>query len=420
VFVIRQSKPEDASTLQKLARMVYFINLPPDERLILEKIQHSQRCFNKLVAGVGGEASKQERRRPKRQGSGLSHMQEESDLFMFTIVDTDSQAGGAILGTSQVRAKMGGPGNPNWAFKISEKSFRSVQLGWGTNHKVGQLYGDESGPTEIGGLILAPSHRGHRARPGRFLSFVRFHFVALNRAVFSNRIIAEMAPPVTPEGDNLFWDAFGRKFIPVKYAEADRFCQHNRAFISELLPKEEIYLSLLPLEVQNQIGAVSPETVPARRLLESLGFSYRGIVDPFDTGPHLEADTDQVSLVRDTRLLTLGKPASPERCTTPVMLSTINEDGEFRACETYAEVEEGSVRVPRQVMESLLASAGAQVGMTPMSAWVRPEDARGGEQGSEEPSAAVVRNGRGKKTGRAEAVKSKAKSKGRSKGVRSA
>jgi len=413
VFVIRQSKPEDAPTLQKLARMVYFINLPPEERLILEKIQHSQRCFSKLVEPAG--AAKPDPRRRKRHGSGLSHMQEDSDLFMFTIIDTDAHSGGPTLGTSQVRAKMGGPGNPNWAFKISEKTFRSEQLGWGTTHKVGQLYADETSPTEIGGLILAPSHRGHRGRPGRFLSFVRFHFMGLYRSVFSNRIIAEMAPPVTPEGDNLFWDAFGRKFIPVKYAEADRFCQHNRAFISELLPKDEIYLSLLPLEVQNQIGAVSPETVPARRLLESLGFSYRGIVDPFDTGPHLEADTDKVSLVNQTRRLTLGKPASPERCTTPVMLSTMNDDAEFRALECWAEVEGEQVRVPRQVMELLMASPGAAVGMTPMQAWMRSEEVRSGERSPEQPDADAVRaNGASRRQ-----TKGKGKAKGRSKGVRS-
>ena len=239
--------------------------------------------------------------------------------------------------------------------------------------------------------------------------------MGLFRETFSDRIIAEMAPPVTPEGDNLFWDAFGRKFIPVKYAEADRFCQHNRAFISELLPKEEIYLSLLPLEVQNQIGAVSPETVPARRLLESLGFSYRGIVDPFDTGPHLEADTDKVSLVNETRRLTLGKPTTPERCTTPVMLSTMNDDAEFRALETFAEVEGDSVRVPRPVMDALTASPGAMVGMTPMEAWVRSEEVRAGERSPEQPDASAL-HASGTTKSKPRGAKGK---KSKSKGVRS-
>ncbi len=378
VFVIRQSKPEDAATLQKLARMVYFINLPPDERLILEKIQHSQRCFER-VATTAGKSVRPERdaKRDSRQrgrNAGMSSMEQDSDLFMFTILDGES---GGILGTSQVRARMGGPGNPNWGFKITEKTFRSEQLGWGTTHKVGQLHGDETGPTEIGGLILTPSHRGHKGRPGRFLSFVRFHFMGLFRELFSARIIAEMAPPVTADGENLFWDAFGRKFIPVKYAEADRFCQHNRAFISELLPKEEIYLSLLPLEVQNQVGAVSKETVPARRLLESLGFAYKGIVDPFDTGPHLEAAAADVSLVRDTRRAKLGRAASEDRCTTPVMLSAMSPEGEFRAVETLVDDDdEEVVRVPRRVMDSLMADEGTAVGLTLMQAWVRKDDDR--------------------------------------------
>lgn len=397
MFVIRQSKPEDAATLQKLARMVYFINLPPDERLILEKIEHSSRCFMK-VAGGGGNAERgtrnaepERRRRDSRKPrtGGMSGMEQDSDLFMFTIVDQES---GGILGTSQVRARMGGPGNPNWAFKISEKTFRSEQLGWGTTHKVGQLYGDESGPTEIGGLILTPSHRGHKGRPGRFLSFVRFHFMGLHRELFSDRIIAEMAPPVTADGENLFWDAFGRKFIPVKYAEADRFCQHNRAFISELLPKDEIYLSLLPLEVQNQVGVVSKETIPARRLLENLGFAYKGFVDPFDTGPHLEAAAAEVPLVAKTRRVTLGRPAHPERCTMPAMLSTLSAEGEFRALEAYVDADDEAIRVPRHVMEVLEAGAGATVGMTPMSEWVRAE---------EPPAASLADERRGPSRGRA-------------------
>ena len=52
MFLIRQSKPDDASTLHKLARMVFFINLPPDEQIIKGKIEHSVRCF-KRVANYG-------------------------------------------------------------------------------------------------------------------------------------------------------------------------------------------------------------------------------------------------------------------------------------------------------------------------------------------------------------------------------
>jgi arginine N-succinyltransferase len=368
VFLIRQAKPEDVATLAKLARLVYFINLPPDERIVAEKVEHSQACFRKLAAQrAGGPAAPPAKRRRSGGSGGYTTIEHESDMFMFVVEDTD-QAG--VIGTSQVRAHQGGPGSPNWSFKISERSFRSDSLGLGTTHKTGQLYGDETGPTEIGGLVLQPSYRGHSLRPGRLVSFVRFHLMGLHRPVFSNRIIAEMMPPVTPEGDNVFWDAFGRKFIPVKYAEADRFCQHNRKFISELLPKEEIYLTLFPLEVQNMVGVVSRETIPARRTLESLGFAYSGFVDPFDGGPHLEAPTDKVSLIKQTIRTTLGKPVSADRCTVPAIVSTLSNEGDFRAVEAMLEWNgRGPAGVTRQTMQSLHASAGAAVGITPMAHW---------------------------------------------------
>jgi arginine N-succinyltransferase len=385
LFLIRQAKQEDVPTLAKLARLVYFINLPPDERIVSEKVQHSQGCFRRLGAQMAGVtrpgAAAGAKKRRSTGTAGFTHIEHESDMFMFVVEDTDI---GGIVGTSQVRAHQGGPGSPNWSFKISERSFRSDSLGLGTTHKTGQLYGDETGPTEIGGLVLQPSYRGHKLRPGRLVSFIRFHFMGLHRPVFSDRIIAEMMPPVSAEGDNVFWDAFGRKFIPVKYAEADRFCQHNRKFISELLPKEEIYLTLFPLEVQNMVGVVSRETIPARRTLESLGFTYRGFVDPFDGGPHLEAATDSVSLIKETVRATLGKPTHPDRCTFPAIVSHLSADGEFRGVETMLEWDgRGPVHVMRHVMDALHAGTGAAIGVTPMSKW-NPQGESSSENGGAE------------------------------------
>jgi arginine N-succinyltransferase len=358
MFLIRQSKPDDVQTLAKLARMVYFINLPPSEQIIQDKIVASASSF---VKAGGGHVSASA---PKRGKKGVTGLAEQSgDIFMFTIEDLEA---GGVVGTSQIRPHMGGPGNPNWRMKLTERKFFAPELGQGTTHTVAQLDGDESGPTEIGGLIIQPSHRGHRLRPGRFLSFVRFHFIALHRAVFADTILAEMMGPVTSEGDNVFWDAFGRKFIPVKYAEADRFCQHNRKFISELLPKEEIYITLFPLEIQNVVGTVSKETVPARRLLESLGFKYRGYIDPFDAGPHLDAPTESIELVRSTRRLELGKPVSEDRCDAHGIVSVLTSEGEFRAIESACSVSGNSLRLPEAAMAVLEANPGAKVGFTPL------------------------------------------------------
>ncbi len=364
MFLIRQAKPKDVPTLVKLARMVYFINLPPNEQIISDKISHSTRCFSR-AAGEETAAGPARRRSPGDGPTGWAHIENESDLFMFSIEEVETAG---VIGTSQVRAHQGGPGNPNWSMKLAEKKFFSPELGQGTTHTTATLYGDETGPTEIGGLILQPSHRGHKLRPGRFLSFVRFHFMGLHREVFAERVLAEMMGPVTGDGDSQFWDALGRKFIPVSFAEADRFCQFNRKFIEELFPREEIYITLFPLEIQNLVASVTRETVPARRLLESLGFRYRGFIDPFDGGPHLDAPTDEIPLVRATRRVELGKPLAAERCEHHAIVSRTRDDGDFRAVECAAQIGEKDIRIPAEFAALLGAGPGDEVGITPMAA----------------------------------------------------
>ncbi|HEX8876077.1 MAG TPA: arginine N-succinyltransferase [Phycisphaerales bacterium] len=367
MFVIRQAKPTDNATLLKLAKMVYFINLPPNEQIIAAKIEQSHKAFLRAAGVSDGATSSTAKAALKRKRSGtqgLASMDEDSDLFVFSMLDTDLQG---VIGTSQVRSHQGGPGNPNWSMQITEKQFRSEPLSYSSTHKVGRLYGDESGPTEVGGLIIQPSYRGHEKRPGRFLSFVRFHFIGMYRRFFADRILAEMMAPVSNEGENVFWDHFGRKFIPVKYAEADRFCQHNRKFIPELLPREEIYFSLFPLEVQNMVGVVSKETIPARRLLESMGFKYRGFIDPFDGGPHLDAPTDGVDLVKSTKAVKLGEPmpaAKSSKLDKHGIVSVLSPEGEFRALETNFAIEKNAVRLAEAEFEALEASAGAVAGYT--------------------------------------------------------
>lgn len=388
MFLIRQSKPEDASTLLKLARTVYFINLPPNEQLIAGKIADSTRCFRELSTELGaassaalnsGAGSGRDKKLPdtkpvKKSKSSGGGAYGHRDLFMFSILDAD---GGGVIGTSQIVSRMGGPGDPNWAMKVTEKKFYSESLRYGCTHSVGQLYGDESGPSEIGGLILDPGFRGHRQRPGRFLSFARFHFMGAHRQKFADRILAEMMAPVSGDGDNAFWDAFGRKFIPVRYAEADRFCQHNRKFIYELLPKEEIYLTLLPLEVINTVAVVSRETLPARRLLESLGFKYRGFIDPFDGGPHLDAPTNEVPLVKNTHVASAVASTTMSNCKAACMVSVLLPEGEFRAVETWAEPASiaglpkanASVKLLPQTFEVLGVEPGTRLTITPMGKW---------------------------------------------------
>ncbi|MEO1583090.1 MAG: arginine N-succinyltransferase [Planctomycetota bacterium] len=369
MFRIRRAKLDDAPTLLKLAKMVHFINLPPDKDIVQAKIVHSRNSFLKVCGS---------RRKPKPDAvpatvsaapssngklAGFGASTNESDLFMYVLEDTES---GAVLGTSQVISRMGGPGNPQVSFRLSERDFFSTALQTGTKHMVAELHLDESGPTEIGGLILQPSYRGHPKKLGRFLSLVRFHMMGLHPRRFADRVLAEMMAPISSDGQNLVWDYLGRRFIPLSYEEADRFCQYSREFITSLLPREPIYLSLLPPNVRAGIGEVGEDTKPARRMLERLGFEFRGFVDPFDAGPYLDCITKDIAPVRDTTRMTLGRPVAESRCKMPCIVSTLDSDGEFRAVDELALIRGETISLTADATRILGADLGAVVGVTPL------------------------------------------------------
>lgn len=361
MFVIRTARVEDVGTLLKLARMVHFINLPPDKEAIASKVAVSRDSFQRA-------ASRSERRRDSRppepgKVQGLTAGLADTDQFMFVLENHDT---GSVLGTSQLIAHMGGPGNPNYSFKLERRNFFADDIKTGTSHMVARLYKDETGPTEIGGLILQPASRGSSL--GRFLSFVRFHFIGMRRELFADRVLAEMMAPLTDDGRSLFWEYLGRRFIPLSYSEADTQCARSRLFIASLLPHEDIYLSLLPPEARDVIGIVHRETAPARRLLEKLGFAFRDFVDPFDAGPQLEAVTDEIPLLPLTAPRELSDPVAPSKCKREGIVSMLHADGEFYAVYTaFALDSKGRVAVPGEVMAALKVSKGDEAGVTDLT-----------------------------------------------------
>lgn len=384
MFLMRRAKIEDVATLLKLAKMVHFINLPADRDIIADKALWSEQCFEKAASGEPTRSARgpvesgeptgnhAERGGTRDRGAGPVYSGEQtglgaavsrSDLFMFALEDTES---GGILGTSQIIAHMGGPGRPNVSLRLTKKEMFSQTLQLGASHVVAKLHLDETGPTEIGGLILQPSYRGHKAKLGRFLSLVRFHFIGLHRAFFAERVIAELMGPVTPDGRNTLWEYLGRRFINLTYAEADSFCQYSKEFITALFPHEEIYLTLLSPEARSVIATVGPETLPARGMLEKLGFAYKDLIDCFDGGPTLEALTGEISLVRDTRRLPVGPACSAADATRTAIVSVLDPDGEFRAVQTKCVLDSTTVRLTQESLDALQVQPGgaARVGVT--------------------------------------------------------
>ena len=354
MFVIRRGKIDDVPTLLKLAKMVHFINLPPDKEIIDAKVTWARNCFL-MAADADTHAHKVQQQAAGRKNAaaangslatGLKELTGRTPLFLFVMEELETAG---VIGTCQVISAMGGPGAPNVSLQLSRRDLFSQSLQMGVTHTVAKIHLDESSPTEIGGLILQPSFRGHRKKLGRLLSLVRFHFMGLHRELFSPRVLAEM----------------------MSYEQADRFCQQTKEVLLTLFPREELYLTLLAPEARSVVGTVGPETIPAKRMLENLGFKYHNRVDPFDGGPHLEAQMDQITVIRDTDRSELAAPVKPDEAghlKEHGIVSVMPEDGDFRAVECdFARDRSGRIIIDTEHMIALQASPGVEVGFTPLS-----------------------------------------------------
>lgn len=354
MYLIRRTRPEDLEVLFKFAKMVHFINLPADKDIISEKIRRSRMSFKAAKDGVSLKAV-----------AGDKSAVGASPIFMFSVEDLST---GNCLGTSMCVSRMGGPGHPNLSFMLQKKQFFSEDLQTGTTHTTAKLYLDESGPSEIGGLILGPSSRRHPKKLGKQLSLIRFHYMGVHREQFRDKVLAEMMAPITPDGHNTLWEYLGRRFINLPYSEADKFCQYSREFMVSLLPREEIYLSLLPPEARKLVGQVGNDTIPARKMLEDMGFEYTGRIDPFDGGPHLEAATDDIPLIKATRILELEGTCAASKCNIEGFVSVDGEDGNWRALHTRYRLTSGGrgIEIPKETMAVLAPDGEEMVGVTPL------------------------------------------------------
>jgi arginine N-succinyltransferase len=285
-FVFRNAMARDEDAILELAGHLDTLNLPPDRGFVRELIARSLESF------AGGD--RPELFDPERR-------------FLFVLEGPDGEA----VGTSMIHAQHGTRHEPHVFFRVVEEE-RYAELSLGNEqrevhmvHEMLHLGLTYQGPTEIGGLVLRPDLRKHPRQLGRLLSLGRFLYIAAFRPRFRDRVLAELLPPLErgPHGraHSRLWDALGGRFTNMTYAEADRLSAHDKEFIWRLFPASPVHVSLLPPEVQSIIGQVGPGTLGAMRLLQSIGFADSGKVDPFDGGPHWEAVTDEISLVRDAQ-----------------------------------------------------------------------------------------------------------------------
>lgn len=342
-FEIRGALLEDEEQILATAHHLNTVNLPDEREGIRQILDHSVKSFTGAV------------KEPKRR------------QYVFVLVD---RAKDLIVGTSMVFGQLGRKDAPYIYLDVIDEERYSQTLDKHFEHTILRIGYSYNGPTEIGGLVLHPDWR-RTERLGTFLSYVRFAFIKMHREWFRDEVLAELLPPLEKDGTSHLWDALGRHFTGMTYAEADKLSRKNKEFIRGLFPEGTIYASLLPKQAQDVIGKVGAQTRGVEKLLRRIGFRYAHRVDPFDGGPHFTAPTDEVSLVQRTRRLRIaqleGDGASQEGKKRALVAIEPGGPPYFRAMLTSWEERSGDTCVmSRGVAQALGLAEGSEAWFLPL------------------------------------------------------
>ena len=340
-YEIRGAVPSDEDQLLGVARHLNTVNLPNDREEIRGILEQAQKSFTGAI--------KDPRRRE----------------YVFVLVDLTEKR---IVGTSMIIGQLGRRDAPYIYVDVSEEERYSATLDKHFRHCVLKIGYSYNGPTEIGGLIVSPDYRRKPERLGLLISYVRFLYVKLHREFFRDELLAELLPPLEPDGTSHLWDALGRKFTDMTYADADRLSKKNKEFVKGLFPEGAIYATLLPQDAQDVIGKVGAGTKGVEKMLRRIGFRYAERVDPFDGGPHFTAPTDEVTLVARTHEAKIGRlfPAVEAPKGRALVAIESAEAPFFRCVHTpWRASSDGSAEIAREAAEHLGLAEGAK-------AWVLP------------------------------------------------
>ncbi len=273
MLVVRPSRLTDLEALFDMATSaaIGLTSLPRDRKMLEAYLEDSQRSFARNV------------RTPR------------DERYLLVMEDVLS---GAVVGCAAVIGRVGGF-EPHYTYDVSSEVKTSESLGVSKTIETLHLTETHKGPSEVGTLFVRRDRRGGGG--GRLMSLSRFLFMASNRERFAKLVIAEMRGASDETGASPFWDAIGRHFFDLNFAQADFLSAADKQFIADLMPRHPIYVPMLSQEAQASIGQVHEETKPALKLLKQEGFRFANAVDIFDAGPIYVTDTEQVRCVREAQ-----------------------------------------------------------------------------------------------------------------------
>lgn len=334
-YEVHGATSKDERELLDLARHLNTVNLPNSRAHIARLLDHSARSF----------------------AAELPHTERK---FVFVLRDVER---GRAVGTSTLVAQLGRRDAPYIYLDVIREEKYSRILDRHFRHKLLRIGFSYDGPTELAGLVVDPDYRRAPERLGLVISCVRFLFIAMHRPLFQEQLLAELLPPLEPDGTSHLWEAFGRRFTGLDYAEADLLSSEDKTFIRDLFPTGVVHASLFSPEAQNVIGRVGHQTLGVEKMLRRVGFRYADRIDPFDGGPHFVADTGEVTLVKSARRVTVrGALDRPEPDSSLLIGRDLDGPPYFRAAiAPHTRLDGTELELPAAVLEQLGISRGDEV-----------------------------------------------------------
>lgn len=335
-YVIRAAGAADLEGFKQLREIAGpgFTSLMLDDVALATKLELSEQSFVSVTESAGAE----------RYFIALEHLET-----------------GQLAGCCGVKATIG-KSPPFFNFRIITEAQSSAAVNRRFDMDVLIGVNDFTGCTEVGSLFVRPEHRANGV--GRSLAQSRYMLMAAQPDRFHERVVSELRGVVSAEGVSPFWEAVGRHFFRMDFAEADKLsATTDNQFILDLMPQHPIYIDLLPEEARAVIGRCHRDGEGARRLLEWEGFGFSNVVDIFDAGPLLSASRDAIRTLREARSVRI-EPASDLGNAKRALIATPEMRG-FRCVATRATIAGGVARVDPAVLTALQCKAGAD-----MLAWV--------------------------------------------------
>ncbi len=334
-YRLRAATPDDLEPLYEMAKLTGggFTNLPPDRKALARKLERAAAAYANEADTLGDE--------------------------QFVLVLEKAETG-EVRGTCQMMTQVGQQW-PFYSYRLTTLTQHSAELDRTVRAEMLSLVTDLEGCSEVGGLFLHPNERAGGL--GMLLARSRYLFIAMHRARFADRVLAELRGVQDERGGSPFWDGVAGRFFGMTFQEADYFNAINgNQFIADLMPKHPVYVAMLSDSARSAIGLPHPSGRAAMRMLEEEGYSYEGYVDIFDGGPTMIAQTDKVKSVAAARasVVTGVDCAKGQK----VILASGRLAG-FHACYGACEPVDGGISLDSQAADLLGVGIGDTVWSVP-------------------------------------------------------